>query len=60
MWSLLIVALAATSAISEEIKLDKGVLVLNKDNFEQAVADNAYLLVEFCKYNLHFYKLFIF
>lgn len=34
----------------EEIKLDEGVMVLTKANFKQAIADNSYVLVEFCKY----------
>lgn len=34
----------------EEIKLDEGVLVLTEGNFDTAVTDNKYVLVEFCKY----------
>lgn len=33
----------------EEIKLDEGVMVLTDGNFESAIADNPFLLVEFCK-----------
>lgn len=35
--------------IAEDIKKDEGVLVLNKNNFKSAIADNDYVLVEFCK-----------
>lgn len=33
-----------------EIKTEDGVLVLNEDNFKSAIADNEFILVEFCKY----------
>lgn len=34
---------------AEEIKTDEGVLVLTKGNYQQAITDNQYVLVEFCK-----------
>lgn len=40
----------AAAFCEEEIKLDEGVMVLTKANFKQAIADNSYVLVEFCKY----------
>jgi hypothetical protein len=32
---------------------EEDVLVLTVANFEEAIADNQYLLVEFCKYPQH-------
>lgn len=32
-----------------EIKTEGGVLVLTQDNFETALKENAFILVEFCK-----------
>lgn len=34
----------------EDIASDEGVLVLKKTNFEKAITDNEFVLVEFCKY----------
>lgn len=48
---LLILALAVL-AHSDEIKKDRGVLVLEKDTFQTAVTDNKHVLVEFCKYSM--------
>jgi hypothetical protein len=41
--------LGALSAVFADITEEKGVLVLTKDNFDGAIADNKYILVEFCK-----------
>ena len=42
-----LLAIAKAGEITEE----EGVLVLTKDNFQQAITDNTYILVEFCKFN---------
>lgn len=44
----LFVALTAP-ACAEDIKIDEGVLVLTKSNFQTAVTENEFVLVEFCK-----------
>lgn len=33
-----------------DIATEDGVLVITKDNFEQAVKDHSYILIEFCKF----------
>ena len=38
-------------AFAEEIAEEEGVLVLKTSNFEQAIKDNQYILVEFCEYS---------
>lgn len=35
-----------------EIQTEGGVLVLTQDNFPTAIKENAYVLVEFCKYSM--------
>ena len=49
---LLLVAVVALFAVahSADIKDEEGVLVLTKDNFDGALADNKHILVEFCEY----------
>ena len=42
-----LLAIARAGEITEE----EGVLVLTKDNFQQAITDNTFVLVEFCKLN---------
>ena len=37
-------------AFAEEIAEEEGVLVLQTSNFDQALKDNQYILVEFCEY----------
>lgn len=45
----LLLATASLILADEEIKTEDSVLVLTKDNFKNAVADNQFVLVEFCK-----------
>jgi len=43
---------AASYVAASEIKLEEGVIVATVDNFKQVIADNEFVLVEFCKYLL--------
>jgi len=45
---------AASYVAASEIKLEEGVIVATVDNFKQVIADNEFVLVEFCKYLLNF------
>ena len=36
-------------ALAAEIETEENVLVLTSENFQQALEENQYLLVEFCK-----------
>lgn len=36
-------------ALADEIPTEDNVLVLNKDNFDEVLSSNQYVLVEFCK-----------
>lgn len=47
--------LCAFSAVFADISEENGVLVLTVANFDGAIADNKYILVEFCKY-FFFYR----
>jgi len=44
-----ILCLVLVAAAAAQYTEEEDVLVLTKDNFDQAVADFKYLLVEFCK-----------
>jgi len=46
-----ILCLVLVAAVAAEYAEEDDVLVLTKDNFDQAVADFKYLLVEFCKWS---------
>jgi len=48
--SLFLIFTGVLSEESPEIKEEEGVLVLTEKNFEHAVTNNKYVLVEFCKY----------
>ena len=49
LFSFLILSLGYYVATSEVRDEEDNVLVLNSENFDQAIADNRYILVNFCK-----------
>ena len=47
MRALTLVLFVATAALAEDITKEEGVLVLTSKNFESAIKDNEFVLVEF-------------
>ena len=48
----ILVATGINLCLCDEIKTDEGVLVLTKSTYDQALADNEFVLVEFCKFSI--------
>lgn len=46
----ILLAVTCLSYAIANIDFDEGVLVINKDNFESAIQDNEFILIEFCEY----------
>lgn len=44
---------AAAVVAHAEIKTEEGVLVLNDDNFDEAITASEFVLVEFCEYHIY-------
>ena len=50
---LIIVTILVGFAIADDIKREENVLVLTKSNFDDAVKNYNFILVEFCKYSFY-------
>jgi len=48
--ALFLAASYVAASAEAEVKVEEGVLVATVDNFKQLIADNEFVLVEFCKY----------
>ena len=44
------VSLLLAAFVAAEIEVEEGVLVGTKDNFDEIIENNKFVLVEFCKY----------